>query len=248
MELIYYLINYMSDKIFFFEDIGEVLFKKSLKARRLRITIKPSETVKVTVPLFVSISRAKNLVLERKEWIKQNLLKLKVSFEPRAIFDENMQFQTKNHTLKIKRSGKNLYSRITDSLISVNIPAALDIKHNEAQQHIRRTIERAFKKEAVEVIPKRVSQLAKTYGFKYNKITIRNAKTRWGSCSGQNNISLSLHLMRLPEELSDYIILHELLHTKVKNHGRRFWSELEKICPNAKELRKKLRQFRIQIW
>ena len=73
-------------------------------------------------------------------------------------------------------------------------------------------------------------------------------KTRWGSCSFKNNINLSLHLMRLREELIDYVILHELVHTKVKNHSREFWTTLDIYCPKSKSLDKELKKYSLRFY
>ncbi len=80
----------------------------------------------------------------------------------------------------------------------------------------------------------RLNELAEMNGFSYNKVFIRNQKTRWGSCSAKNNISLNMKLVLLPEELRDYVILHELVHTQKKNHSSKFWQELDKFVGNAK--------------
>ena len=103
----------------------------------------------------------------------------------------------------------------------------------------------ALRKEAKKILPQRLEELAKKHGFKYNKVAIRNAKTRWGSCSYRNNINLNLHLARLDGDLIDYVILHELCHTVEKNHGAKFWALLHKHMPNATELRKKLKAVRL---
>lgn len=87
---------------------------------------------------------------------------------------------------------------------------------------------------------RKLDALAAIHGFTYNKVFIRNQKTRWGSCSAQNNISLNLKLIWLPDELIAYVILHELVHTRIKNHSVRFWKALEKIKRNAKILRREL--------
>lgn len=89
----------------------------------------------------------------------------------------------------------------------------------------------------------RVNYLAKKYGLSYNRVFIRNQKTRWGSCSAKNNINLNVNLVRLPVELIDYTILHELVHTRVKNHSRRFWDQMDMLLGDAKKTDKKLRAY-----
>ncbi len=86
----------------------------------------------------------------------------------------------------------------------------------------------------------RLDYLAKQYGFNYNRVFIRNQKTRWGSCSRINNINLNMNLVRLPQELIDYTILHELVHTRIKNHGKQFWHQMDKLLGDAKKIDKKL--------
>lgn len=99
--------------------------------------------------------------------------------------------------------------------------------------------------EAANVIISRVAELAKMHGFRYNRVTIRNQKTRWGSCSAKNNLNLNIKLFTLPQELVDYVILHELVHTRIKNHSPQFWRELDKYVGDAKALRKLLNEFKI---
>jgi predicted metal-dependent hydrolase len=72
---------------------------------------------------------------------------------------------------------------------------------------------------------------------------VRSQKTRWGSCSFNNNISLNVKLTRLPQELIDYVILHELAHTRIKNHGREFWKMLDGLIGDAKKLDRRLREY-----
>jgi len=90
--------------------------------------------------------------------------------------------------------------------------------------------------EAASTIATRLQELAHEHDFNYNKLTIRNQKTRWGSCSAKNNISLNIKLALLPDKLMDLILVHELIHTKIKNHGPQFWQTLEEIFPQAREL------------
>ena len=101
-------------------------------------------------------------------------------------------------------------------------------------------IEKAATKEK---LVRRLAYLAKRHGFTYNRVTIRNQKTRWGSCSVKNNISLNMNLAKLPEELADYVILHELVHTGVKNHSPLFWKEVDKLVGNGKLMRRRLKHY-----
>ncbi len=99
-----------------------------------------------------------------------------------------------------------------------------------------------WRKEARDYLPARVHELALRNNFHYSKVSLRNNRSRWGSCSHKNNISLNIRLMRLPGHLTDYVILHELVHTVHKNHGKEFWSLLEKITGNARGLDRELSQ------
>ena len=93
----------------------------------------------------------------------------------------------------------------------------------------------------------RLNQLAEKYGFTYRKVFIKNQKTRWGSCSGKNNINLNINLIRLPQELIDYTLLHELVHTRIKNHSPQFWSQLDDLLGDAKRLDKKLSKYQVLL-
>jgi len=88
----------------------------------------------------------------------------------------------------------------------------------------------------------RVETLAKNHGFKYNKLRFKVMKTRWGSCTAKNNISLNMLMTYIPKKLQDYVILHELLHTRIKDHGKGFWLELDRLTGNAKGIQKKLKE------
>ena len=99
--------------------------------------------------------------------------------------------------------------------------------------------------EARKKLVNRLNELSKQHGFNYNKVFLRNQKTRWGSCSAKNNINLNMKLMRLPDEMIDYVLLHELLHTRIKNHTNGFWTELNKLVEDAKGMSKKLNEYKV---
>lgn len=98
--------------------------------------------------------------------------------------------------------------------------------------------------EAKEFLRQRLKELSRLNGFTYNRVFIRNQKTRWGSCSEKNNINLNIRLFKLRSDLRDYVILHELVHTKIKNHSKRFWNELDRFTGGrAKQLDKQLKKY-----
>ncbi|MFC2038623.1 M48 family metallopeptidase [Chloroflexota bacterium] len=94
----------------------------------------------------------------------------------------------------------------------------------------------------------RLEYLAGKHGFVYNRVFFRNQKTRWGSCSFTDNISLNIQLVHLPEELVDYVLLHELVHTRVKNHSPSFWQELDRYTGDAKGMAKKLKKYGLGLY
>ena len=119
-------------------------------------------------------------------------------------------------------------------------------KHSKNMKFLREKsnkLPKIKREEAREKLGRRLSELAEQHNFRYNRVSIRNQRTRWGSCSSKDNISLNMKLLHLPDHLIDYILLHELVHTRVKNHSKDFWNELETVVPNARMMDNKLREY-----
>ena len=115
-----------------------------------------------------------------------------------------------------------------------------------SEEEQRAEIER-LRRLAKEDLPPRIARLSQQTGLRYTKLSIRAARTKWGSCSSRNAISLSLFLMQLPEALRDFVILHELCHTVHHNHSPRFHDLLDRLVGGReKELNRALRGFRIR--
>jgi predicted metal-dependent hydrolase len=203
----------------------------------------------VTVPRFLSFKIANDFVESKMNWIQKNLHKIQSQEKLQTNFTFGSIFQTKFHSIFIDSTSeiKNTYLKENKS-IKIYISDENEIQSIENQNYIRNVIEKILRIEAKSFLPKRVDELAKKHNFNYQKLAIKNTKTRWGSCSFKNNINLSLHLMRLREELIDYVILHELVHTKVKNHSIEFWTTLNIHCPNSKNLDRELKKYSLRIF
>ena len=104
---------------------------------------------------------------------------------------------------------------------------------------------RHMTEEARIIIPERVKYFAKIIGVTYGQITIRHQKTRWGSCSSSGNLNFNCMLMATSPELIDYVVVHELCHRKQMNHSPLFWKEVEEILPDYRNLRSRLKEYRL---
>ncbi|HEX37652.1 MAG TPA: M48 family peptidase [Candidatus Cloacimonetes bacterium] len=101
--------------------------------------------------------------------------------------------------------------------------------------------------EAKKLLISKLETLAEKHGFSYNRVFVKNQKTLWGSCSAKKNINLNYKLILLPGELQEYVILHELVHLKHRNHSNKFWQELATYCTRYQQLRKELRKYRLEF-
>ena len=104
----------------------------------------------------------------------------------------------------------------------------------------------ALRAQAKQELPPRLAALAAQHGFTYNKVFIKNNVSNWGSCSSLKNINLNLRLVTLPQELQDYVMLHELCHLRYLNHGREFHTLLESVCPGHRQLARRMKEYKIQ--
>jgi predicted metal-dependent hydrolase len=100
-----------------------------------------------------------------------------------------------------------------------------------------------YKAEALRLFCSRLAELNAEYQFSYKRVSVRNQKTRWGSCSKTGTLSFSYRLLFVPPEVRDYVLVHELCHTKEMNHSRRFWELVAQSVPNYKALRRQLQTY-----
>jgi predicted metal-dependent hydrolase len=147
------------------------------------------------------------------------------------------------YRLSLKKAEEMVYSRTSWIQRHLARMTRLKQKHEILLQESARVNRSQARKKLIN----RLNELAEVYGFTYNRVFIRNQQTRWGSCSLKNNINLNMKLVLLPAELMDYVILHELVHTRVKSHSQDFWSELNTLVGDAKRLSSRLKEYGLAI-
>jgi len=236
----------MSTKYINIEHIGQVSFTISKRSGRIRLSVKSTGEIAVTMPPAVPIQDAIRFVESKTNWIAKQQSKIRAGL---TLFSPESCFKTRFHQLAItKGNSEKVYNRVGNGIVQIFIPEKIDHEQPRIQEFIKKTLIDVMRWEAKVYLPKRLKELADLHGFKYLKVSIKNASTRWGSCSSTNNINLNLHLMRVPEHLIDYVLLHELAHTVVKNHGEKFWLLLEQCYPEARKADREMKNFRTQTF
>ena len=168
-----------SGKILVDPEIGEVVFRKSLRSRSISIRVHPVKGVSVSVPYIVPYAAAKLFFHARRGWILETMARQREKYKD----------------------------------VKVASPSEVEALRRQAKAHL----------------PGRLSELAARYGFTYNRVSIKHNASNWGSCSTKGNINLNLSIMRLPEILQDYVLLHELCHLRHPDHGNGFHLLLEHL-------------------
>lgn len=201
--------------------------RKSKKARYIRLKVSSSGAIELVLPSFAPYSEGVKFLEAKTEWLKKQLNKsVKRVFTPKYLGNEidiNQQFDFFNSKYFVR------FEVDTLSLSNYN-----------NKQDIEDRFYTWLRQKAKEYIPVRVKQIAGELGISYGKVTIRNQKTRWGSCSAKGNLSFNLKLMMYEKRVIDYVIIHELCHRKEMNHSKRFWNLVENYMPDYRVFKKQL--------
>lgn len=221
-------------------DFGQIIIRTRINARNISMRTKP-DGLHVIVPPY---SHA-NKVLSAIEEFRPRLLENWKKVVPQPL-DFNFHIEAPCFRLSLAEGRlSNFMVRTTNEGITILCPPRVDFAQKHVQELLRNAIIRALKKRAQAYLPPLLAELAEHYGFKYKKVKITGSKSRWGSCSTIGNINLSCYLMLLPPHLMDYVLLHELTHTREMNHGPKFWEILDELTEGkAHALRAELRNFR----
>jgi len=214
--------------------IGDVTLYKRRNSRSLRLSITANGEVRVSMPHWVPYKSGAIFAASKAAWIA-------TMREQRQTTLQNGQPVGKAHHLYFRNTtASRVTSRIHQQEINIGLPRDAQIDSSEVQRVARLACIKALKQEAEALLPPRLQVLAQKGGFEYKNVSIKKLKSRWGSCSSHQEIALNLFLMQLPWHLIDYVLWHELTHTKVMRHGAPFWRELERHVPEARKLSKEI--------
>lgn len=222
------------------EDFERIILRTRRGARNVTMRVKP-DGLYLTVP-----PRSKtDAVLDILRPYRGKLIEQYRQIKPRLI-DLDFRIQAECFHLSLATGTmKHFTVRCDEEKMVIYCPSDTDFTREEVQKLLRNAILRALKKAAQNYLPPLLSVWAERFGLTYRKVRITGARSRWGSCSAAGTISLSCYLMLVPAHLMDYVMLHELAHTREMNHGPRFWELLNGLTGGlALQLRAELRKFR----
>lgn len=221
--------------------IGEVTIVKRRNSSNLRLTIDGRGRVKVSIPYWTPYGVGVAFTKSRADWIAQRVDKQKPPvLYPGAVIG-------KRHRLFFKRQAGLKKDKTLVSGSKITVTSSQPYEDESVQAITYAACERALKIEAQELLPNRLKEHASRHGYSYGKVRIRKLTSRWGSCTNRRDITLSYLLVQLPPELIDYVILHELIHTRHLNHGQDFWGAFTKALPNARALQKRIRSYHPRV-
>ena len=229
----------MGNKTLKIDNLGSIDLFKRRGNRNMVITVKSYNRVRVTMPFWTPYGAALDFVRKNSDWIR-NKQNEKRPLSQLSLFEDS-ELKLRDRSFRF-RSGnfKKPSIRIGNGIIEILYPESLSVHSDEIRKITASAYIRGLRIEAKEHLSERVKILSLRYGFKYKKLSFKNVHSLWGSCSVSNNINLSIHLMRLPQDLIDYVIVHELAHTKEKNHGTSFWNLVKNFYKNPRAYEKRL--------
>ena len=200
------------------------------KRRSIALIIERDGSLVVRAPLQTSDETIRHLVESKADWIKATQEKARrlgpAPVRKKFVEGEEFWYLGQAYRLEIVK-GRETALHLEDcfKMSPMTRPKA------------RLAFEDWYKKQARAIIPGRVSRLAATHGFEFQRIRVTSARTRWGSCSTRGTLSFTWRLVMAPEDMIDYVIVHELVHLRIHNHSREFWTQVGLLMPDYKEKR-----------
>ena len=234
------------------EMLGLITVRTNARARR--IIMRPQvDGVQVTVPPRTTERLLTDTLNHFRQRLRARQLEMQKGAEEKGTGNSciNLSFRLETNLISIaleRGTRKDFYLRTEQGRTVIVCPPDTDFNDPTRQEWLHRVVERALRLQAERVLPERLRALSVLHNLPFNTCKVNVSKGRWGSCSGRKDINLSCYLALLPSHLRDYVMLHELCHTREMNHGPRFWALLDALTDGkAKALREELKGHRTEI-
>ena len=212
----------------------EIVFVRSPQARRYRLTLRRDGLAVATIPVRGSEREAVKFVEAQRDWLDR--ARARQAEKPRPVgswmLGTHVLWRGSMHEVRLAATGPKPQVSVAADHFRV---AALE-------SDLRPTLEAHFARRARIELPARTWELAAETGVDVKQVSVRNQRSRWGSCSASGTISLNWRLIQTPATVRDYIIYHELMHLREMNHSARFWLRVEEVCPWWREAEKWLKR------
>lgn len=229
----------MPYKEFRVDGIGSIKVYRRKGNRSMRLTVASDGSVRVSLPMWAPYQAGVAFAASRRGWIttqSQRIAGGTLVNGQQIGKAHHLHFQPSPVVMEAKAS-------VRGTTITTTYHPRQGVNDPGVQAVARAACIRALRTQAGELLGRRLQQLAALHDVAYADLSIKRMKTRWGSCDQRQHIVLNLFLVQLPWEYIDYVILHELAHTRALNHGPAFWSVLEGWLPNARQLRTAMRAY-----
>ncbi len=218
-------------------DFGSIKLNHPSRTRKISIKVDLNGQLKINCPTNYSKRKL-------QQFIKNNQSQIQALIDH---YYQNFSYQDgdkigKTRLLKIiiDQDTNQPIFKLKQNFLTVFVNSDQQFHQPETQMELKKQIKKALKKDAKAYLTPRINFLAKQSGFEFDRLRFSHNSTNWGSCSPSKTISLNISLMKLPNELIDYVIIHELCHLKHMNHSPAFWSLVESFLPDYKKLKKQL--------
>jgi predicted metal-dependent hydrolase len=230
-------------------DIGTVLITKKNNATRIKLRVHPEKGVLITIPYYARYNDGKDFLYKNIDWLKEKLKNQQV-LKTESIFTPESVFFSRKYSLKFVVHNKDkLVGKIEQNNINLYYnPELVNFEDPEIQKFVKKVILRGLQLEGQVFLKDRIEILSQKTKIKFRSVEIGNAGTRWGCCMGNNDIILSCRLLLLPDELIDYIIIHELCHVIHKDHSSKFHELLDSLVDGrSKQFNRELKKYTTQV-
>ena len=207
-------------------------FVRVRRARRYVMRVRPDGTLRVTIPRGGSRAEAIAFMERHASWITRERARVRTERAPVVwTHGSTVLLRGLPQSIDVWHDGSAFVAGYADRIVPIESPA-----------NVRGEIEQDLRQLAAGQLVPRLKELADQHGLQFTRVSIRNQRSRWGSCARSGAIALNFRLVQMPPDVCDYVLIHELMHLRQQNHGRRFWTLVERACPDYRAAERWLRQ------